>query len=235
MVKNAYRLHLWEEMQVMSRIDRPNAKSLPNLQPMRFSFLWKPEVLDFVGSFEEYEAITARERRLTGDAYLFFTEYGRQEYYREIAEARRLHFDADATLKVEDFSIVTELQRLKAHNSIRPMKEDTEHRTYIADMQQRPKFTSPGPCVPTLTKHSRLVSISDCGTTLWTPLEQLFSMGEAVKDGVGGPDYPCLFQDLIESGALASKEIVKMSGDAMHMASFGYFQLYCYSRLRPKE
>ena len=94
------------------------------------------------------------------------------------------------------------------------MKEDAETHTYIVDMQQGPKFTSPGPCVPTLTKHSRLVSISDRGIKMWTPLEHLFSMGEAIKPGVGDPDYPCLFQDLLESGGLSPQEIVKMSGDA---------------------
>ena len=61
------------------------------------------------------------------------------------------------------------------------------------------------------------------------------SMGEAIKHGIGDPDYPCLFKDLLESGELSPQEIVKMSGDAMHMASFGYFQLYCYSRLRSKD
>ena len=222
-------------MQMMSGIDRPNHKSFPNLRPRRFSFLWKPEVFDFLGSFAEYENITGRARRLTGNAYLFFGEYARQEYYRKFALSRGLHFDADATLTVDDFLTEIELERLKVHNDIRPMGEDAETRTYIVDMQQGPKYTSPGPCVPTLTKHSRLVSISDRGIKMWTPLEHLFSMGEAIKHGVGDPDYPCLFQDLLESGGLPPQEIVKMSGDAMHMASFGYFQLYCYSRLRSKD
>ena len=115
------------------------------------------------------------------------------------------------------------------------MKEDAETHTYIADMQQGPMFTSSGPCVPTLTKHSRLVSMSVRGIKMWTPSEHLFSMGEAIMHGVGDLDHPCLFQPLHEGGAMSSNKIVKMSGDAMHMASFGYFQLYCYSRLRSKD
>ena len=92
-----------------------------------------------------------------------------------------------------------------------------------------------GQWVPTLMRHRRFASMNDRQMTMWMADEQLFSMGEATKSGVGDLGYPCLFQELLWSGAVSSKGIVKMSGDAMHMASFGYFQLYCYSRLRSND
>ena len=164
-------------MSMISGIDYPHLKSLPNRRARRFSMLWDPNIFKFDGSFEDFEKITSRQRVLTGDVYLISTYEERQLYYRRIAERKRLHYASDKQLALGDIMTDEEMKKLKMHEDVMVRFQDPSHFTYIADINCSFHFFTGGPVVPTITKSTRLVSLRSEGHILWTPQEQLAAMG----------------------------------------------------------
>ena len=57
--------------------------------------------------------------------------------------------------------------------------------------------------------------------------------GEPVYEDYCGIYGPCVFQKALDRGFLSDASIRKLAGQAMHMASIGFWIAYCLSCLKP--
>ena len=62
-------------------------------------------------------------------------------------------------MKPKDFFTSWQTDRVMEHREMKPLH--SRNGSYMADVEQYVSFTSPGPFVPTLTKHAKVVSIGD--------------------------------------------------------------------------
>lgn len=94
--------------------------------------------------------------------------------------------------------------------------------TYITDLNENMSRTSRGPVVPSLRTDGKIVPLRGAGKVL-TPRDLLITQGEALADGLGAPNYPCLFSEAGESGEVLSTHMKSLARLAMHMVSMGPF------------
>ena len=188
--------------------------------------------------FDRYCKLSGQELMLSG-------EYARQAYMRELAKGRGDHFHEDRTLKLEDVLSGGEQERLNQHFGYTSDGQIEDPRisrcgldgAYFTNIDQNNTHVSSGRFIPTLTKHSKVLSLPVAGhMKIATPLESLIFMGEncSLAPNVGDR-YPCLFQEVLNDDKIPGNKLRELAGNAMHMISIGQFMMYCFSTLEVIE
>ena len=110
-------------------------------------------------------------------------------------------------------------------------------RVYIADLSRSMNWATPGRLVPPIEEGTVLVSWEEGDGAvpmpkLWTGGEYMQAMGESVA-WPHQMDYPCLWRNSLEDAGTRpfDYEMKAMAASTANTIAFGFWQLYCLSRL----
>lgn len=225
----------FECFQFISGVVSPNLMGWPVKRPRRYTFGYKPGKFHFTGSFEDYLQTFSACPVLLGDSLLLASHSERQAFMRKRAELHGHFFGMQTDIGLDSCLTAAEFQRLQAAKRLVPLKGSVSG-VCVTDIEQNACFVNPGPYVPTLVKHGKLVSLStdeSVADKIFTPKEHLAIMGEPCFASCASKEYPSYMWDIAQQHC-SDSSLIKMSGNAMHMVNLGTFMLYCLSCLTGK-
>ena len=233
------------EMGIITGIEKLNRRGVRARRPRRYTFLWNPQKSRCDGSFEEYDRMFARRSQFSAQDLWLSSDLERQSYMRKLAAMRGEYFHEDVRLPLQAALTCGENERLQQHFVVNADDPSTDTRSikcgldgsYFTSIDQNGSHCSSGCYLPTMTKHSKILSLPVGGEMkIATPKESLIFLGEncvSAESSHGiSKKYPCLFQHLLDEDLIPEHKQVEMSGNAMHMISVGQFMLYCLSSVQ---
>ena len=225
-----------DQFEYMSAILSPVQFGWPCKRPRRYTFVWNPENMVNTGSFEEMLEMFACVPALFGDCFLLASKEERQAYMRERAAVHGQHFpDGDQVPLSSCFSPKENLEIL--HTTMRWESKASMSGVCIRDLEQSLQYMDASPFVPTLLKHGKIISIKrdPNENTMFLPRELMAAMGEPCFAPCRANGFESYAWNALGDCNLRKNDVVKMSGNAMHVAVLGHVMMYCFSSVARRQ
>lgn len=224
------------QFEYMSAVLSPAQFGWPCKRPRRYTFVWNPLNMVNTGSFEEMLEMFACVPALFGDCFLLASEEERQAYMRERAAVHGQHFqDGDVVPISSCFSPKENLEIL--HTTTTWESKASMSGVCIRDLEQSLKFMDACPFVPTLLKHGKIISIKrdPNENKMFLPRELMAAMGEPCFSPCDSNGFESYAWNALRGCDLRKNDVVRMAGNAMHVAVLGHVMMYCFSSVARRQ